>query len=130
MSCKSDVFKKAIDTVRLLSADGVAKAKSGHPGMPMGCADYAFTLWSEFMRFRPEDPTWLGRDRFVLSAGHASMMIYSLLHLFNFGLTIDDLKSFRQWGSLCPGHPEYGQRGHRCDRSWLRSASAIGMALA
>ncbi len=132
MSCKSDVFKKAIDTVRLLSADGVAKAKSGHPGMPMGCADYAFTLWSEFMRFRPEDPTWLGRDRFVLSAGHGSMMIYSLLHLFGFGLTIDDLKSFRQWGSLCPGHPEYGHtKGIDATTGPLASglASAIGMAI-
>ncbi|MBR5025854.1 MAG: transketolase, partial [Victivallales bacterium] len=132
MACKCEVFKKAIDTVRLLSADGVSKANSGHPGMPMGCADYAFTLWSEFLRFNPDDPQWVGRDRFVLSAGHGSMLIYSLLHLFNFGLTIDDLKTFRQWGSKCPGHPEYGHtKGVEVTTGPLASglASAVGMAI-
>ncbi len=132
MACKCEVFKKAINTVRLLSADGVSKANSGHPGMPMGCADYAFTLWSEFLRFNPDDPQWVGRDRFVLSAGHGSMLIYSLLHLFDFGLTIDDLKTFRQWGSKCPGHPEYGHtKGVEVTTGPLASglASAVGMAI-
>ena len=101
-------LKLAADTVRLLSADGVQKAKSGHPGMPMGTADLAFTLWYKFLKHNPRNPNWLGRDRFVLSAGHGSMLIYSLLHLFGYGLTMDDLKNFRQWESLTPGHPEYG----------------------
>ena len=98
----------------------------------MGCADYAFTLWSEFLRFNPDDPQWVGRDRFVLSAGHGSMLIYSLLHLFDFGLTIDDLKTFRQWGSKCPGHPEYGHtKGVEVTTGPLASglASAVGMAI-
>ena len=130
--CKCETFKKAINTVRLLSADGVQKAKSGHPGMPMGAADYAFTLWSDFLRFNPADPKWIGRDRFVLSAGHGSMLIYSLLHLFNYGLTLDDLKQFRQWGSKCPGHPEYGHTtGVEVTTGPLASglASAVGMAI-
>lgn len=130
--CKCETFKKAVNTVRMLSADGVEAANSGHPGMPMGCADYAFTLWSDFLRFNPEDPQWIGRDRFVLSAGHGSMLIYSLLHLFEYGLTIDDLKQFRQWGSKCPGHPEYGHtRGVEVTTGPLASglASAVGMAI-
>ncbi|OGV64077.1 MAG: transketolase [Lentisphaerae bacterium RIFOXYB12_FULL_65_16] len=101
-------YRKAVDTVRLLAADGVEKADSGHPGMPMGCADFAFTLWYQFLRHNPADPKWLGRDRFVLSAGHGSMLIYSLLHLFGYDVTLDDLKQFRQWQSKTPGHPEYG----------------------
>ena len=96
------MMKLAADTVRLLSADAIQKAKSGHPGMPMGCADLAIDLWFNHMRHNPKNPKWLGRDRFVLSAGHGSMLIYSLLHLFGYGLTIDDLKGFRQWGSLTP----------------------------
>ena len=132
MQCCCKTVKKAIDTVRLLAADGVQKANSGHPGMPMGCADYAFTLWNEFLRFNPADPEWIGRDRFVLSAGHGSMLIYSLLHLFGYGLTIDDLKSFRQKGSKCPGHPEYGHtKGVEVTTGPLASglASAVGMAI-
>ena len=132
MSCNCQVFKKAVDTVRVLAADGVQKANSGHPGMPMGCADFAFTLWSRFMRFDPAQPEWLGRDRFVLSAGHGSMLIYSLLHLFGYGLELDDLKQFRQWGSKCPGHPEYGHtKGVEVTTGPLASglASAIGMAI-
>lgn len=131
--CCCKTMKKAIDTVRLLAADGVEKAKSGHPGMPMGAADYAFTLWKEFLRFNPENPQWLGRDRFILSAGHGSMLIYSLLHLFGFGLTIDDLKTFRQLDSKCPGHPEYGHtRGVEVTTGPLGSgmASGVGMAIA
>lgn len=102
------MMKLAADTVRLLSADAIQKAKSGHPGMPMGCADFAFDLWFNHMKHNPRNPNWLGRDRFVLSAGHGSMLIYSLLHLFGYGLSMDEIKQFRQWGSKTPGHPEFG----------------------
>ncbi|NLZ60097.1 MAG: transketolase [Lentisphaerae bacterium] len=132
-SCQAKTtFKKAIDCVRLLSADGVQKANSGHPGMPMGCADFAFTLWHDFLRFDPKCPDWLGRDRFVLSAGHGSMLLYSLLHLFGLGLELDDLEQFRQWGSRTPGHPEYGHTaGVDITTGPLASglASAVGMAI-
>lgn len=96
-----------INTIRFLSVDGVQKANSGHPGMPMGAADYAFVLWTKFLRFNPKDPAWINRDRFVLSAGHGSMLLYSLLHLMGFDLDMDELKQFRQLGSKTPGHPEY-----------------------
>jgi len=95
-------------TIRMLSADAVEEANSGHPGMPMGAADYAAVLWSHFLRFNPEEPEWINRDRFVLSAGHGSMLLYSLLHLFGFDLPLSEIKSFRQWGSKTPGHPEFG----------------------
>ena len=104
----NEKVNKLATAIRVLSAEGVEKANSGHPGMPLGTADLAAVLWSEFLKFNPEDSKWGGRDRFVLSAGHGSMLIYSLLHLFDFGLKIDDLKNFRQWGSLTPGHPEFG----------------------
>ncbi|TAN25857.1 MAG: transketolase [Actinomycetota bacterium] len=92
----------------MLSLDAVEKAKSGHEGLPLGAAPMAWTIWSRFLRFDPTDPNWPGRDRFVLSAGHGSMLLYSLLHLFGYQVSIDDLKNFRQWGSRTPGHPEYG----------------------
>jgi transketolase len=95
-------------TIRGLAMDAVEKANSGHPGMPMGMADVAAVLWLEHLRYDPEDPAWLGRDRFVLSAGHGSMLLYSLLHLSGYGVTIEDLKQFRQWHSKTPGHPEVG----------------------
>lgn len=95
-------------TVRMLSVDGVEQANSGHPGLPMGAADYASVLWAYFLRFNPHCPEWQGRDRFVLSAGHGSMLLYSLLHLFGYGLPLDELRRFRQWGSRTPGHPEFG----------------------
>lgn len=98
----------AANVIRGLSMDAVQQADSGHPGMPMGCADLAATLWLRTLRFSPEDPGWLGRDRFVLSAGHGSMLVYSLLHLAGFDLSLDDLRAFRQWGSKTPGHPEFG----------------------
>jgi transketolase len=94
-------------TVSMLSVDGVQKADSGHPGLPMGAALYTSILWSEFLRFDPSNPRWANRDRFVLSAGHGSMLLYSLLHLFGYDLSIADLKGFRQWGSKTPGHPEF-----------------------
>ena len=131
MSCECAV-KRSIDTIRLLAADGVQKANSGHPGMPMGCADYAFTLWSKFLRFNPDDPQWVGRDRFVLSAGHGSMLLYSLLHLFGYDTSLDDLAQFRQWGSKTPGHPEFGHtKGVEVTTGPLSSglASAVGMAI-
>ncbi|MBN2640807.1 MAG: transketolase [Victivallales bacterium] len=127
------VTKKAADTVRILSAEAIQKAKSGHPGTPMGCADYAFTLWSKYLRHNPKNPKWLGRDRFVLSAGHGSMLVYSLLHLFEYGLSMEELKSFRQWGSLTPGHPEYNHTpGVDITTGPLASGlgSAVGMAIA
>ncbi len=94
-------------TIQTLTVDAVEKAKSGHCGLPMGCADFAFVLWTKYMKFNPANPHWANRDRFVLSAGHGSMLIYSLLHLTGFEkMTLDQLKNFRQWGSLTPGHPE------------------------
>jgi len=88
--------------------DGVQKAKSGHPGMPMGMADAAYVLWTQFLRHNPSNPKWPNRDRFILSGGHGSMLLYSLLHLTGYDLPLDELKAFRQWGSRTPGHPEYG----------------------
>jgi transketolase len=96
----------AIDTIKTLAIDAVEKAQSGHPGTPMGLADMAFEIWANALRHDPQDPRWVARDRFVLSCGHASMLIYSLLHLTGYNLTLDDLKAFRQWGSKTPGHPE------------------------
>ncbi len=98
-----------INTIRFLSADAVQQANSGHPGLPMGAAAMAYTLWTKFLKFNPKDPQWFDRDRFVLSAGHGSMLLYSLLYLTGYDLPLDELKRFRQWGSKTPGHPE---RGH------------------
>src|SRR5690348_65144 len=107
-SLTADRRRLCVNTIRMLAADGVEQAKSGHPGTPMGAADIAFVLWSEFLRHDPADPKWMDRDRFVLSGGHASMLLYSLLHLSGYELPIDELKRFRQWGSKTPGHPEFG----------------------
>ena len=103
-----EIESKAINSIRILSADGIQKANSGHPGLPLGAAPAAYTLWSKFLHFNPTHLQWENRDRFVLSAGHGSMLLYSLLHLFSCGLKKEDLMSFRQMGSLTPGHPEYG----------------------
>ena len=97
----------AVNTIRFLAVDAVQKANSGHPGMPMGAADYAFVLWTKFLRFNPTDPDWIDRDRFVLSAGHGSTLLYALLHLTGYDLSLDEIKNFRQLGSKTPGHPEY-----------------------
>ncbi|HIJ95843.1 MAG TPA: transketolase [Desulfuromonadales bacterium] len=104
----ADKARQCADAIRFLSADAVEKANSGHPGLPMGAADCAFALWSNFLSFNPDAPTWENRDRFILSAGHGSMLLYSLLHLFGYDLSLDELKNFRQWGSKTPGHPEFG----------------------
>lgn len=101
--------QRCINTIRFLAVDGVQKANSGHPGAPMGMAPMAWTLWDRFLRHNPANPAWVDRDRFVLSAGHASMLLYSLLHLTGYDLSLDDLKAFRQWGSPTPGHPEVGE---------------------
>jgi transketolase len=99
--------KLCVNTIRMLAVDAVQKANSGHPGMPMGDAPMAYVLWSRFLKHNPRNPGWHNRDRFVLSAGHGSMLLYSLLHLTGHGISLDDIKNFRQWGSRTPGHPEY-----------------------
>ena len=104
----TDLDQLCINTIRTLAMDGVQKAKSGHPGMPMGTADMAYVLWTRFLKHNPANPTWPNRDRFVLSAGHGSMLMYSLLHLTGYDLLLEELKNFRQWESRTPGHPEYG----------------------
>ena len=98
----------AINTVRTLAMDAVQKAESGHPGTPMALAPLAWVLWTRHLRYDPKDPAWPDRDRFVLSAGHASMLLYSVLYLTGYDLDLEDLKQFRQWESKTPGHPEYG----------------------
>jgi len=103
-----DIDQLCINTIRFLSVDAIQKANSGHPGAPMGAAPVAYTLWQYFLKHNPEDPKWPDRDRFILSAGHASAMLYSLLHLTGYQLSLDEIKSFRQWHSKTPGHPEYG----------------------
>lgn len=126
------IEQKAITTIRFLAAEAVQKANSGHPGLPIGAAPMALTLWKQ-MRHDPKDPTWPARDRFVLSAGHASMLEYSLLHLFGYGLSIDELKNFRQWGSKTPGHPEFGHTiGVETTTGPLGQgiANAVGLAMA
>jgi transketolase len=104
----SELDQLCINTIRTLAMDGVQKAKSGHPGMPMGMADVAYVLWTRFLRHNPANPSWPNRDRFVLSAGHGSMLLYSLLHLSGYDLPLEELERFRQWDSRTPGHPEYG----------------------
>ena len=130
---KPDLDRLAIDTIRTLSIDGVQQANSGHPGAPMGAAAMAYTIWTRFLRHAPTQPDWADRDRFVLSAGHASMLLYSLLHLTGYDVTMDDLKSFRQWGSRTPGHPEYGLTpGVEATTGPLGQGltNAVGMAIA
>ena len=122
-----------IDTIRTLSIDAIQKANSGHPGLPMGAAPMAYTLWSRHLKHNPQNPQWPDRDRFVLSGGHGSMLLYSLLHLTGYDLSLDELKSFRQWGSKTPGHPEYGcAPGVEMTTGPLGQgfATAVGMAMA
>src|SRR3990170_1511651 len=128
-----DKAELAVNTLRMLSADAVEKAQSGHPGLPMGFADVAFVLWMQFLRFNPHDPQWPNRDRFILSAGHGSMLLYALLNLFGYDLSLDDIKQFRQFGSKTPGHPEYGHTpGVEATTGPLGQgfANGVGMALA
>ncbi len=108
MTMQKDELQQIATGVRVLAMDAVQKANSGHPGMPMGCAEIAAVLWGKIMKYNPEDPAWPNRDRFVLSAGHGSMLLYSMLHFSGYDVSMDDLKDFRQYGSLTPGHPEFG----------------------
>ncbi|MDH4045028.1 MAG: transketolase [Gemmatimonadota bacterium] len=122
-----------VNAVRVLAMDAVQAANSGHPGAPMGLAPAAYVLWTRYLRHNPADPTWPGRDRFVLSAGHASMLLYAVLHLTGYDLTLDDLKAFRQWDSRTPGHPEFGRTpGVETTTGPLGQgfANAVGMAIA
>ena len=133
MTIATDLDRLAIDTIRTLSIDGVQKANSGHPGAPMGAAPMAYVVWTRFLRHAPTHPDWPNRDRFVLSAGHASMLLYSLLHLTGYGVTLEDLQAFRQWGSRTPGHPEYGLTpGVEATTGPLGQgfANGVGMAIA
>ncbi len=128
-----DLTTLAINTIRTLSMDAVQKANSGHPGLPMGSAPLAYALWMRRLRFNPRNPGWHNRDRFVLSAGHGSMLLYALLYLTGFDVSLDDLKNFRQWGSPTPGHPEHGDTpGVETTTGPLGqgAATAVGMALA
>ena len=104
----NDLQARAINTIRFLAADAVQQANSGHPGLPMGGAAMAFTLWTRHLRHNPRNPKWAGRDRFILSGGHGSMLLYSLLHLTGYDLSLEEIKNFRQFESRTPGHPEYG----------------------
>src|SRR5512136_1439613 len=106
MKITRDFENKAINTIRFLAADAVEKANSGHPGLPMGAAAMAYTLWTRHLRFNPRNPKWPGRDRFILSGGHGSALLYSLLFLTGYELPIEQVMNFRQWGSKTPGHPE------------------------
>ena len=126
--------EQRINAIRFLAVDAVQKANSGHPGMPMGAAAMAYTLWTRHLRFNPKDPHWINRDRFVLSAGHGSMLLYALLHLLGYeAMTMEEIKHFRQLGSLTAGHPEYGHPpGVETTTGPLGQglANAVGMAIA
>jgi transketolase len=129
----TDLDQKCVNTIRFLSVDMIQKANSGHPGLPLGCAPMAYVLWTKFLKHHPENPHWADRDRFVLSAGHGSALLYSLLHLTGYGVSLDDIKQFRQWGSKTPGHPERGHvPGVETTTGPLGQgmSNAVGMAMA
>lgn len=129
----SDLDRLSINTIRALSIDAVQQANSGHPGLPLGAAPMAYVLWMRYMRYNPADPLWANRDRFVLSAGHGSMLLYSLLYLTGYDLPLDEIKRFRQWGSMTPGHPEHGEApGVETTTGPLGQgfANGVGMAIA
>ena len=130
---RDNIEKMSVNAIRVLAADAVQKANSGHPGLPLGSAAMAYELWANHMNHNPADPKWFNRDRFILSGGHGSTLLYSLLHLFGYGLTKEDLAQFRQWGSLTPGHPEYGHTvGVEATTGPLGAGMgmAVGMAVA
>ncbi len=133
MTTHQNVDQLAINTLRTLAIDAIEQANSGHPGMPMGAAPMAHVLWSRFMKVNPKNPAWIDRDRFVLSAGHGSMLLYAMLHLMKYDVSLEDLQNFRQWGSKTPGHPEYGHTaGVDATTGPLGQgiAMAVGMAMA
>ena len=126
-----DVKQKVINTIRVLSAESIEKANSGHPGLPLGAAPAAFTLFNEHLKHNPKNPDWINRDRFILSAGHGSMLLYSLLNLYGYGLKIEDLENFRQFDSLTPGHPEYKHtKGVEASTGPLGQGIAMGVGMA
>lgn len=130
---QDQIDQLAINTIRTLSIDAIEKAQSGHPGMPMGAAPMAYVLWSRFLKHNPANPKWFNRDRFILSAGHGSMLLYSLLYLSGYELSLEEVKNFRQWGSKTPGHPEYGHTpGVEATTGPLGQGigMAVGMAMA
>jgi len=129
----SNIDNLCINTIRTLAMDAVQAAKSGHPGAPMGLAAAAYVLWTRVLKHNPKNPDWVDRDRFVLSAGHASMLLYSLLYLSGYKVSLKDIKNFRQWGSKTPGHPEYGHTfGVETTTGPLGQgfSNAVGMAMA
>src|SRR5882724_10548856 len=128
-----DLDQLCINTIRTLTLDAVQKAESGHPGLPLGAAPMAYVLWTRFLRHNPKNPKWENRDRFLLSAGHGSMLLYSLLHLTGYDLPLDEIRRFRQWGSKTPGHPEVGHTpGVETTTGPLGQgiANAVGLAVA
>ena len=130
---KPSLEQRAVNAIRVLAMDAVQQANSGHPGLPMGAADLAYVLWSRFLKHNPEDPRWMDRDRFILSGGHGSMLLYALLHLTGYDLSLDDIKQFRQWESKTPGHPESGHTpGVEATTGPLGQgiSMAVGMAMA
>ncbi len=127
------IHQHAANTIRILSAESIERAKSGHPGLPLGCAEIMHVLWYRYLRHNPANPIWFGRDRFILSAGHGSALLYSMLHLYGYGVTTEDLMNFRQWNSITPGHPERGVTpGVEVSTGPLGAgfATAVGMAIA
>jgi transketolase len=130
---ESSIDNLCINTIRTLSMEAVQKANSGHPGAPMGLAPAGYVLWTKILKHNPKNPDWIDRDRFVLSGGHGSMLLYSLLHLTGYDLGLEDIRNFRQWGSKTPGHPEYGHTpGVETTTGPLGQgfANAVGMAMA
>src|SRR5574341_2088071 len=131
MTTTTQLDDLCINTIRTLAMDAVQQANSGHPGTPMGAAAMTYTLWTRFLRHNPANPGWADRDRFVLSPGHASMLLYSLLHLTGYDLPMEEIKRFRQWGSETPGHPEHGLTpGIEVTTGPLGQGFAMGVGLA
>ena len=129
----NDLEQRCINTIRMLAVDAVQQANSGHPGLPMEAAPIAYVLWTRLMRYNPQNPDWPNRDRFVLSGGHGSMLLYAMLHLTGYDLSLDEIRNFRQWESQTPGHPEYGDTpGVETTTGPLGQgiANAVGMAMA
>ncbi|MEN6645607.1 MAG: transketolase, partial [Armatimonadia bacterium] len=120
-----------INTLRFLAVDAVEQAKSGHPGLPLGVAPMAYAIFDRHLRFNPEDPNWFNRDRFILSPGHGSALLYALLHMYGYALPLDEVRNFRQWGSKTPGHPEYGHTpGVEATTGPLGQGFAMGVGMA
>ena len=127
MTATKKAQQLAINTIRFLAADAIQQANSGHPGLPMGTAALTYSLWTDHLRHNPNNPAWPNRDRFVLSGGHGSMLLYALLHLTGYDLSLEEIKNFRQWGSLTPGRPFYSMRRSRPRkwRHWLAPPFAL-----